>query len=112
MRSISRRVFLCYFFATGVFIFAFSAFKSICILSKIERNCGLLFCMRLLEAKAMSSASFSIWSSASVYMWFLALLSRPVETVICCNTIYEDSQLCRVVNGKLRADIDDPANDN
>lgn len=58
---------VCYFcFCGDVVNLTLSAFMSVSILSNIVRNFGLLFCMRLLDASDMLSASIRISISASL----------------------------------------------
>lgn len=59
---------VCYFCLVVVFILIFSAAMLASICWKTAANFGLLFCIRLLLALSMLSASLSISSSSAVNM--------------------------------------------
>lgn len=63
-----------YLFFGAVFSLILSATMSVSIFWNTAANFGLLFCMRLLLASAMSRASMMIWISSAL-SWYIVLSS-------------------------------------
>lgn len=93
-----RRGGLCpplFYCLSGVFTLIFSAASSLAILLNISWNFGLLVCMRLFEANAMSNASLRFWISSGVNLGIGLLLCS------CGSARFDSSDFGVYVNRKV-----------